>query len=250
MDTAAVIVQTDMDLSLLSLAPADSSAELMAALAVVMCLVVVALAARHSRKLGWQLAVAISAWLGLTALGAKVGFFEAPRFFVMPLVTLALFAFSRTPTARALFAATPMHWVIGLQGFRVLVELTLFALWKEGHAPEQMTFEGRNFDILVGLTAPLVAWLVSRERLSPGQIIAWNALGLSVLLNTIVTAVTSLPGPLHLDWPGAPFTALVSWPVVWLPAFLAPLAISLHVTSIRQALARRENVMPQSEGQS
>jgi len=28
----------------------------------------------------------------------------------------------------------------------------------------------------------------------------------------------------------------VRWPLVWLPAFLAPLAVLLHVTSIQQAV--------------
>ena len=48
----------------------------------------------------------------------------------------------------------------------------------------------------------------------------------------------SAAGPLHLDWPGEPFTAIAAWPVVWIPALLAPAAISLHAASIRQSLAR------------
>ncbi|MHC5539854.1 hypothetical protein ACYOEI_16670, partial [Singulisphaera rosea] len=43
--------------------------------------------------------------------------------------------------------------------------------------------------------------------------------------------------PLHLDWPGDPFTAIATWPVVWIPALLAPIGIALHVVSILQALA-------------
>ena len=48
----------------------------------------------------------------------------------------------------------------------------------------------------------------------------------------------SAPGPPHLDWPGEPFTAIAAWPVVWIPALLAPPAILLHAASIRQSLAR------------
>ncbi|RKI05803.1 hypothetical protein D7Y13_21655 [Corallococcus praedator] len=59
-------------------------------------------------------------------------------------------------------------------------------------------------------------------------------LGLAVLANTIFTVATSAPGPLHLDWPGVPFTAIATWPVIWLPALLAPLAVFLHVMSLCQ----------------
>ncbi len=35
------------------------------------------------------------------------------------------------------------------------------------------------------------------------------------------------PRPPHLDWPGNPFAAIAAWPVVWMPALLAPAAIFL-----------------------
>jgi|GEM_PF-6363278 len=41
-------------------------------------------------------------------------------------------------------------------------------------------------------------------------------------------------GPLHLSWPGTPFTAIATWPMVWLPAFLAPLAVFLHGVSLQR----------------
>jgi hypothetical protein len=61
---------------------------------------------------------------------------------------------------------------------------------------------------------------------------------LAMLLSAIGTVATSTPGPLHLNWPGEQFTAIAAWPVIWIPALLAPIGISLHVVSIRQALAR------------
>ncbi|MFT3712286.1 MAG: hypothetical protein QM817_31965 [Archangium sp.] len=222
----------------------DASLISMAALAVVMWALLGAVVARHSRALAVRVMVVTAAWLALTALVSRAGFFESwapPRIVVLPLITLGtMFFVARTQTARTLFAATPMQLVVLLQSFRIAVELTLFALWKAGHAPQQVTFEGRNFDVFVGLAAPVVAWLIARNRLSSAAIVAWNALGLAVLFNTIVTVLTSVPGPLHGEWPGAPFSELGAWPIVWLPGFLAPLAIALHVTSIRQALMRRD----------
>ncbi|MCZ4501165.1 MAG: hypothetical protein JWQ74_3722, partial [Marmoricola sp.] len=43
---------------------------------------------------------------------------------------------------------------------RLPVELTLFWLFMHKGVPELMTFEGRNFDILSGITAPVMYYFV------------------------------------------------------------------------------------------
>ena len=98
--------------------------------------------------------------------------------------------------------------------------------------------EGRNFDGLVGLTAPVVAAGIASGWFGPRMLVAPALLGLAMLVNAIGTVATSAPGPLHLNWPGEPFIAIASWPVIWIPAFLAPAGIYLHVVSIRQSCAR------------
>jgi len=192
----------------------------------------------------WAVAVVgtLAGWLVVTAGLARLGVLSQwtarpPRLALVAVGGLVLgFLLRRTATFRTLVGSTPAPWPIGLQVFRVPVELILFALQVSGRAPVQVTFEGRNLDILVGLTAPLVAWWVARRPASAWLTIGWNVLGLCMLTNTVAVVVTSTPGPLRLDWPGAPFTEIVRWPLVWLPAFLAPLAVLLHVTSIQQAV--------------
>jgi hypothetical protein len=198
-----------------------------------------------SRRLGITVVFGLAVWLLATALLASSGVLAVwtsrpPRWPLLPLTALvATLALTRTTLAKTLAASTPRAWPIAAQTFRVAVELALFALYEAGRAPLQITFEGRNLDVLVGLSAPVVAWLVARQKLTPAVVAIWNLLGLVTLANTVGTVATSTPGPLHLDWPGAPFTAIAAWPVVWLPALLAPLAVFLHVVSIRQALQDR-----------
>ena len=48
--------------------------------------------------------------------------------------------------------------------------------------------------------------------------------------------MTSVPGALKLVWPGEPFTEFASGRLICLPAFLAPLAVFMHVASLRQNL--------------
>jgi hypothetical protein len=202
------------------------------------------LPASRYRALALAVAVGVSAWLGLTALLAESGVLAVwgarpPRVLLLPLAVLAaMIALSRTATSRALAAAWPAWWPLALQTFRVAVEGVLWAASVQGLVPVQMTFEGRNFDLLMGCTAPVIAALVARGRLGARTLVLWNVLGLGLLANVVGIAATSIPGPLHLDWPGAPLTAIATWPLVWIPAFLAPLAVFLHVVSLRQVLAR------------
>jgi hypothetical protein len=185
---------------------------------------------------------AVALWLSLTAALAQSGLLanwqaRPPPLLLVPLAAfVAMVIVVRRPGFRELLTHLPPHWPLAAQTFRVLVELVLLELFLEGRAPKQVTMEGHNLDVLVGLAAPAMALLVARGRASSRAIVAWNVAGLAVLANTIFTVVTSFPGPLQLGWPGEPFTAPASWPMVWLPAFLAPLAVLLHVASLRQAL--------------
>lgn len=214
----------------------------MGMLALVMASGLVWATARHSKRLALAVGAGLGGWLAFTAGLAVSGLLSAwdslpPR---LPLLPLTAFVtgvlLNRTEALAGLRAATPRAWLVGVQTFRVAVELALYAYFLEGRAPVQMTFEGRNLDIVVGLAAPLVAFAIARKRAAPAVVLAFNVLGLLVLANTIATAATSVPGPLFRGWAGGTFPALATWPLVWLPSFLAPLAIFLHVASIRQTL--------------
>jgi hypothetical protein len=189
-------------------------------------------------------AAGLSVWLGATAalaLSGVLGDWTArpPRWQFLPLTALGTFVLlTQTRTFRRLMAELPPWQPVALQAFRVGVELAFWRLYIDGVVPVQMTFEGRNLDALVGLTAPVVAAGMAAGWVGPRAAIAWNLFGLAMLINAIGTAATSAPGPLHLGWPGEPFTAIAAWPVIWIPALLAPTGLFLHVVSIRQAVAR------------
>lgn len=194
------------------------------------------------RALVVGVAVSVGAWLALAAALAATGVLSVwtarpPRVLMLPLtVFAALMMLNRTATFRELLAAIPDWWPVALQSFRVAVELILWGLFVRGVVPVQMTFEGRNFDVLVGLSASPISFLVATNRIGPRALLLWHAFGLAMLANVVGTAATSLPGPLHLAWPGEPLTEIASFPNVWIPAFLAPFAVFLHVVSIRKTV--------------
>ncbi|WP_422923529.1 hypothetical protein [Singulisphaera sp. PoT] len=196
------------------------------------------------RTIAPSVALGLLLWLGLAALLARSGLLAVwtafpPRWPLLPLTALTtLIALSVTPTSRRLLAEIPPWQPVALQTFRIGVELAFWRLHAEGLAPIQVTFEGRNLDGLVGLTAPIVALGIAAGWIGPKLAIAWNLFGLALLFNAIATVATSTPGPLHMNWAGEPFVAIATWPVVWIPALLAPLGITLHIISIRQAIAQ------------
>jgi hypothetical protein len=203
------------------------------------------LAQAERRRLALRLAGGLAGWLGLAAGLAAAGVlsdFEArpPRMVLLLAGTLVLFTVATSrPAAARLIAAAPRHWPIGLQAMRVAIELGLWGLFAAGKLPVQMTFEGRNIDIVVGLTAPIVAAGVARGWIGTRGAVAWNVASLGILANIIGIAVTTLPGPLHLDWPGISNMIVTTPPFVWIPTFFVPVALFGHVISLRQLLGRR-----------
>ncbi len=186
-------------------------------------------------------AAAIALWLGLTAAIAASGVL-APAPDRMP-PNLPVLAFTMTlalvltlgPLGRRVVAALSAPKLVGFQAFRVPVELVLFMLAVNGAGPELLSFEGRNFDIVTGLTAPFAAWLVLR-RPNRLVVIGWNLLGLGLLLNVLIHAVLSMPGPMQKIFVQPGPEVVATFPYIWLPAFLVPLAFAGHILSLRQAL--------------
>jgi drug/metabolite transporter superfamily protein YnfA len=212
------------------------------------------LPAAEVRRLGTGLAVTLIAWLGLTAALAGAGVLSRwdsvpPRIPLLPLTVLAsMLVLSRTARFGRLLGAIPPAWPIGLQTFRAVVEVLLWGLFLEGRIPERMTFAGSNVDVVVGVSAPLLAGWMALGRPPRAVVAAWNALGLGLLANIVTIALRSAPGAMNAGWGGVPNTAIAEVPFVWLPAFLVPLAVFGHVASLRQlATARRNATEPRPE---
>ena len=128
----------------------------------------------------------------------------------------------------------PVSWLVGYQAFRIPVEWFLDRLYHEGVAPIQMTFEGRNFDILSGLSALAVAALCARARHFPrGLVLIWSLLGATLLIHIVGIAVASAPGPMRVFHNEPANTFVTIPPVVWLPTFLVQAAWFGHLLVFR-----------------
>ncbi|HXL58478.1 MAG TPA: hypothetical protein VN958_19585, partial [Chitinophagaceae bacterium] len=117
---------------------------------------------------------------------------------------------------------------------RILVELGLFWLAAYKVVPESLTFEGRNFDILIGLTAPAIYYFgFVKTKLSKSIILVWNLIGLALLFNVVFNTVYTV---LVLKQPNF---ALGYFPFFLLPSLIVPLVMFSHLASIRRLLSKK-----------
>ena len=188
--------------------------------------------------------VSIGLWIALLTVASVSGLlydfsvFPPYRMLMVLLVPMVvLLRYTLSSKFDLVINNMPASWIVKMQGFRVIVELFLWWAFLEGVIPEQMTFEGRNFDILAGLTAPLVAygWLKAGKE-KPGLVLAWNIIGLLLLFNILIVAVLSMPTPMRYFMNDPPNTVVATFPWVLLPGILVALAFGLHLISIRQML--------------
>ncbi len=208
--------------------------------------------AAHHRRTLLGAALLMAAWLGLTGALAAGGVFadfaaRPPRLMlaVLPaLVAAALLA--RSGAAGQMLARVPAWQPVALQAFRLPLEGLLFWGFASGVVPVQMTFEGLNFDVLTGLSAPLVAYGLFRRRLPLGAAVAFNALGIGLLFTVLTIAILSAPGPLRVFTNEPANTVAATFPFVWTPVFLIPVAFFLHLVSLRQLLGARRVAAPQA----
>jgi hypothetical protein len=152
---------------------------------------------------------------------------------IVPLVSIITLSFSAN--LGKILATIPPHKLILLQSFRVFVEVFLWMLFLDKLLPIQMTFEGYNFDVLSGALAPFVAWFFKGNR---KVMIAYNFIGLALLINILTIAILSMPTPLQY-FTNEPANTIVSYfPVVVLPGLLVPLAYTLHIFSLKQLFGK------------
>jgi len=106
-----------------------------------------------------------------------------------------------------------------------------------------MTFEGNNLDILSGISAPVIYYLVFvRKKYARRTLLVWNILCLLLLLNIVITAILAVPYPFQQLAFDQPNQAVLYLPYIWLPAFIVPVVFFSHLVLMRQIMRGRFKV--------
>jgi hypothetical protein len=216
------------------------------ALTLVVCSLLVYGAWRSNRE-GSRLAprlftLGLGLWLFATTAIANAGLLsdfskQPPRMFLVVFAGIALtLTVALGALGRRAIETLPLWAIVGLHGFRFPLELLMHHAYEEGVMPIQMSYSGRNFDIVSGVTALVVAFLLYRNRLPVWGIHLWNAIGFGLLLNIVTIAILSFPTPFRLFHNAPANTWVTHAPFVWLPAVLVMTALLGHVLVLRAAL--------------
>ncbi len=189
--------------------------------------------------------VIIGSWLLIQALLSYTGFYTVtdtvpPRFVLLALPALLFIVLLFVTTSGNRFLnSLDIKMLTLLHIVRIPVEICLYWLFLHKSIPQLMTFEGRNFDILAGLTAPVVYYFgFVKPVLSKNILLLWNIICLGLVLNIIVHAVLSAPSAFQQFAFEQPNTAIFYFPFVWLPCCVVPLVLLAHFAVIRKLTER------------
>ena len=205
------------------------------------------------RSLRWIIVVMVG-WTALTAALAVSGTlarFDSSRPWI-PILVLTQLVFvvwvSWFSSWSGYLAQIPQLHLVGLQCFRIPVEFLMAEMAARKLLAIEMTFYGRNFDILAGATAVMLAiWLRrdGEESLRP-IVLGWNLIGLCLVTAVLAHGMLSVPYPFQLLHLSVPTFVVAVFPVTWLLTLLVPIAYLLHLVSIRRGLAGRIGMSEQA----
>ena len=194
----------------------------------------------------WYVVAGLLVWLVGQGGVALSGFYAdtlplPPRFIwlILPANLLIISLFISPAGRRFLDTLRPDRLTL-LHVVRIPVEFVLFGLCVYGAVPEIITFEGRNLDILSGISAPAIWYLGYKKKILPVWfLLGWNLLCLALLANVVGHAILSVPYPFQRFGFHQPNVGVLLFPFVWLPGFVVPVVLLSHLVCIRHLLLKK-----------
>jgi hypothetical protein len=180
-------------------------------------------------------------WLGAVTALALFEFFSntgttpprMPLLIAPMLVVMVILFYSKK--GKSFIDGLNLKTLTWLHIVRIPVEIGIFWLFTSSLVPQLMTFEGRNFDIIAGITAPIVAYLYfNKKSIGKKALLIWNVVCLVLLLNIVIHAILSVPSPFQQFAFNQPNVGILYFPFVYLPSYIVPVVLFSHLVAIRR----------------
>lgn len=185
-----------------------------------------------------KLTLFIISWSIIQSILAYFGFYQItdsipPRFGIVLIPTTILIIYGLLPKQ--------LKWVLEtretkmstfIHSVRLPVEIVLFGLFTHKMIPELMTFEGRNYDVLMGVTAPIIGWLFVKNKLNKKFLLGWNITGFILVSFILFIGILSADLPFQQFGFEQPNRGINYFPFVLLPATIVPIVIWTHLSDI------------------
>ena len=185
-----------------------------------------------------KLTLLIILWSILHSVLAYFGFYQItdslpPRFGLVLIPSTLLIVFGLLPKQRKwALDHRDMQFSTFLHTVRLPIEIVLYGLFTHQMIPELMTFEGRNFDILMGITAPIIGWIFLKKKINKKIVLGWNVMGLCLVLFILGNGILSAELPFQQFGFDQPNRAINYFPFVLLPATIVPIVVWTHLIDI------------------
>jgi len=190
--------------------------------------------------------ILLAVWFGVIYfLGANEMFIQPPGVLPFPIligvivpVIVFVAAILISGTFKKFFLESDLRLLTAIQAWRA-GGLGFLALYTHGILPGSFALPAGWGDIAIGITSPWVMLaLIRRHNFATSRtFIGWNVLGLLDLVLAITMG--ALSSGLFPGLTGAiTTTPMAALPLVFIPTYLVPLFVMLHITSLMQAKRR------------
>lgn len=180
-------------------------------------------------------------WTLLQSVIGLSGFYQdattlPPRIVVAGVLPGLVFIISCFITARGrrFIDGMDLRTLTWLHTIRIPVEIVLWLLVQRRFLSVYMSVDGTNFDILSGITAPIVADMAFRSGTNRRLLLVWNIACLLLLANVVITAALGIPSPIQQHSFDQPNVAVLHFPFNLLPTVVVPLVLFAHLVAFRR----------------
>ncbi|WP_405410476.1 hypothetical protein [Maribacter sp. Asnod1-A12] len=181
-----------------------------------------------------RLVFTFSTWqIVIGALSITQVFKNKPILFIIPIIvttTIIIWGYRKVDNRKI-----EKKYLLATHILRIPVELILYQLFLDGKIPKLMTFEGWNFDILIGISALIILayQIIRKKKLNRHFYTIWNLVGILFLITIVIFAILSAPLPIQRLAFNQPNIAVLEFPFCFLPTCVVPLIFISHFIQLK-----------------
>jgi hypothetical protein len=202
---------------------------------------------------GWIYALlgALVSWGALTTYLAVTGVYLTDRFLQMyptiwiPFIPVAIVVIpaltfgSAREAVSQLIDATPTQHLIAIHALRILAFGTLYKAWNHTFSQSFAVFVGIP-DLLFGLSALVMLWLIRRGIFVASGFMLWNLLGVLVILpGAPIVAQRGLPGMFHASTETPGIATIYEFPMALAPTLVVPTFVMINMFVLMRIIERK-----------
>lgn len=189
----------------------------------------------HLPKLPYLLFGLVSLWFGTAIAISTAGLISLPLVGLSAVFPIVIgFSLSYLRPIQSIIRGIPTHWLVYLQFYRTAGGIFIFPFLTTGYLTQGFALNAGIGDILTGLLALPVAWLIKRDghQRWQGLFLFWTAFG---ILDLLVAAGSAAYFGFAAEG------VIPSFPITSIPLFFGPpFGILIHLITVRNFYLRRK----------